>query len=77
MGNLFQKLKNRKAFRIAAFTVETFAAPQWMQQIFVVFLILGFPLAIVLAWAYEVTPSGVQADSGSKITYAVSPCAYG
>ena len=78
MGTLFDELKRRKVFRIAgvyavvgwvlaqvaAFAVETFAAPQWVQQIFVVFLILGFPLAILLAWAYEVTPEGIRADAG-------------
>ena len=53
MGHLFEELKRRKIFRIAgmyavagwvlgkvaAFAVETFAALQWVQQIFVVFLI--------------------------------------
>ena len=77
MRKLFDELKRRKVFRIAgvyavvgwvlaqiaAFAVETFAAPQWVQQIFVVFLILGFPLAIILAWAYEVTPLGIKPDS--------------
>ncbi len=78
MGKLFEELKRRKVFRIAgvyavvgwvlaqiaAFAVETFSAPQWVQQIFVVFLILGFPLAVILAWAYEVSPSGIKPDTG-------------
>jgi len=85
MGKLFDELKRRKVFRIAgvyvvvgwvlaqvaAFAVETFAAPQWVQQIFVIFLILGFPLAVILAWAYEVTQEGIKLDSGT-VTSAVS-----
>ena len=80
MGKLFEELKRRKVFRlavvyaavgwvlaqVAAFAVETFAAPQWVQQIFVVFLILGFPLALILAWAYEVTPEGIKPDSSAQ-----------
>ena len=85
MGKLLEELKRRKVFRIAgvyavvgwvlaqvaAFAVETFAAPQWVQQIFVVFLILGFPLALILAWAYEVTPGGVKADDGTPSSQTV------
>jgi Tol biopolymer transport system component len=81
MANLFQELKRRKVFQVAgvytvvgwvlaqvaAFAVETFTAPQWVQQIFVVFLMLGFPLAILMAWAYELTPAGVRLDSGASI----------
>jgi len=76
MGKLLEELKRRKVFRIAGvyavvgwvlaqiaeFAVDTFAAPQWVQQMFVVFLLLGFPLAIILAWAYEITPAGVKTD---------------
>lgn len=76
MGKLLEELKRRKVFRIAGvyavvgwvlaqiaeFAVDTFSAPQWVQQMFVVFLLLGFPLAIILAWAYEITPAGVKPD---------------
>lgn len=76
MGKLFDELKRRKVFRVAgayvvvgwvlaqvaAFAVETFTAPQWVQQIFVVFLMLGFPLAILMAWAHELTPAVVKLD---------------
>lgn len=79
MSKLFEELKRRKVFRIAgvysvvgwvlaqvaAFAVETFAAPQWVQQIFVVFLILGFPIAIILAWAFEATPEGARSSEAA------------
>lgn len=80
MGDLFQELKRRKVFRVAAVyaivawlivqvageILPTFNAPQWVNQTIILILILGLPLALVLAWAYEVTPSGVQVDSGSQ-----------
>jgi hypothetical protein len=35
--------------------------------------VLGFPLAIVLAWAYKVTPQGIQSDSGSQPASVQAP----
>lgn len=44
-----------------------FNAPQWVLQAFTIVLALGLPVALVLAWAYDLTPSGVQrADSSDK-----------
>ena len=77
MGHLFQEFKRRKVFRVAAVyaivawliiqvageILPTFDAPQWVNQTLVLFLILGFPLALVLAWALEMTPEGIKADA--------------
>jgi adenylate cyclase len=77
MSNLFQELKRRKVFRVgAAYAVvawlliqiaseilPTFEAPLWISQSIILILILGFPIALVLAWAYEMTPDGIRADS--------------
>jgi serine/threonine-protein kinase len=46
--------------QVAEFATETFGAPDWVLQIFVVFLVLGLPLAVILAWAYEMTPAGLR-----------------
>jgi len=48
--------------QVAEFAVENFGAPQWALQIFVVFLILGLPVALFLAWAFELTPEGIKRD---------------
>lgn len=70
------ELKRRKVIRVAVVYVVVawavmqggeliFAAlglPEWAVTLLVVFAILGFPLAIVLAWAYELTPDGLQRD---------------
>jgi hypothetical protein len=77
MGNLFQELNRRKVFRVAAMyaivawliievaseILPTFDAPQWVNQTLILFLILGFPLALVLAWAFEMTAEGSKADA--------------
>ncbi len=46
--------------QVAEFATETFGAPDWVLQIFVVFLVLGLPLVVILAWAYEMTPQGLR-----------------
>lgn len=74
--SFFAELKRRNVVRIgiayvvgswalaqvAEFAVENFGAPQWALQIFVVFLILGLPVALFLAWAFELTPEGIKRD---------------
>ena len=78
MGNLFQELKRRKVFRVAAVyavvawllievastILPTFEAPDWVNQTITFLFILGFPVAVVLAWAYEITPQGIQPEAG-------------
>lgn len=70
------ELKRRKVLRAAvAYGVVAWATmqggqlifealkmPQWAVTLLVVFALLGFPLALVLAWAYELTPDGLQRD---------------
>ncbi|MBU2677467.1 MAG: hypothetical protein KJP16_10305, partial [Gammaproteobacteria bacterium] len=46
--------------QVADVILPTFNAPPWMMQVIVSVIILGLPLAAVLAWVYEVTPTGVQ-----------------
>jgi adenylate cyclase len=72
--SLFQEFKRRKVFRVAvvyaatAFVVLQAAdiilphlgVPGWAMGFLVVVVLLGFPIALVLAWALEVTPDGVK-----------------
>jgi TolB-like protein len=37
-----------------------FEIPAWAARMVVILLLLGFPVALVLAWAYELTPEGIQ-----------------
>lgn len=74
MSGFFEELKDRRVYRVAlAYGVAgsglvqiggtilpIFAAPPWVQQVFVVMVAVGFPFALVLAWAFDITSSGIQ-----------------
>lgn len=72
--SFFSELKRRNIFKVAiAYTVaswlilqivdlvlENFNTPDWIMQIFMLGLAVGFPVAIIIAWVFEVTPNGVM-----------------
>ena len=57
---------------VASVVLPTFNAPEWVMQVFTFLLILGFPVALVFAWAFELTPEGIKretaVDPGESIT---------
>src|SRR5713101_5702475 len=75
MSGFFEELQRRKVYRVAAayiiaagFIIQiassTFPAwelPNWTFRLVVVLLLIGFPIALILAWAYDVTPQGIRA----------------
>ncbi|MGD2218447.1 MAG: tetratricopeptide repeat protein [Gemmatimonadales bacterium] len=74
LKQLIGELRRRKVFRVAAvyaavafvivegadLVFPALLLPSWAYTLLVVFAILGFPIALVLAWAFEVTPEGVR-----------------
>ena len=84
MNSFFRELKERKVYRVALgygvvawFVVQiastvlpTFHVPEWVLQALTVMVALGFPVALVLAWAFDVTPSGVEKTSEGVGTVA-------
>lgn len=74
--NLFAELRRRNVFRVAvAYAVvawllaqvadvafDNFGAPDWVPKSVLFILILGFPLAVFFAWAFELTPDGVKRE---------------
>ena len=46
--------------QVMEYATETFGAPEWVLKIFTVGILLGFPLALILAWAFEMTPQGIK-----------------
>ncbi len=74
--SFFDELKRRNVFRvgiayaivgwilaqIAEFAFENFGAPDWVLKSVVVVLLLGLPLALFFAWAFEVTPEGIKRE---------------
>jgi hypothetical protein len=74
MRRFFSELKRRKVYRVAiAYAVAAWLVAQVVTQIFPVFevsqwalrsmivlLITGFPIALILAWAFDITPEGIK-----------------
>src|SRR6266550_3830124 len=72
--NFFAELKRRNVYRVAiAYAVVAwllmqvasqifpfFEIPNWAVRLVVLLLIIGFPVALVLAWAFELTPEGLK-----------------
>jgi Tol biopolymer transport system component len=84
--SLFEELKRRKVFRVAVVYAATgfvvlqaadllatgLALPTWIFAALTVITVLGFPLALVLAWAFELTPEGVQRADAAAATVPAS-----
>ncbi len=49
--------------QIAEFAFENFGAPGWVLKSVVVVLLLGLPLALIFAWAFEMTPEGLKREA--------------
>ncbi len=47
-------------WQVAELAVPGLALPDWAFRLIVLLTILGFPIALVLAWAFEITPEGVR-----------------
>ncbi len=74
MSNFFDELKRRKVYRVAvAYVVAAggiiqlasavfpaWELPSWTLRLTIVLLLVGFPLALLLAWAFDVTPEGIR-----------------
>jgi TolB-like protein len=58
--------------QVAEFAFENFGAPEWVLKSFVILLLLGLPVVLIVAWAFEVTPDGIKrekdVDSSESIT---------
>jgi TolB-like protein/Flp pilus assembly protein TadD len=79
MSGFFKELQRRKVYRVAAayiivagFIIQIGSAvfpawelPNWTLRLVVVLLLMGFPIALILAWAYDVTPQGIRVTPGS------------
>jgi TolB-like protein len=48
------------ALQAASFLLPSFGAPAWVFRVLVLLVVLGFALAVVFAWAFELTPEGLK-----------------
>jgi serine/threonine-protein kinase len=72
--NFFAELKRRNVYKVAVAyavvawlliqvataTFPVLEIPNWATKLVIVLVVLGFPIALVLAWAFELTPEGIQ-----------------
>ena len=48
--------------QVAEVTFEPLHVPDWVMTMVVLLAIIGFPIALVLAWAFDLTPDGIEKD---------------
>ncbi len=72
-----EELKRRNVFRVgvayivaawvllqaADLVLENISAPEWVIQAMMLVVLLGFVAAVVIAWAYEITPEGIKREA--------------
>ena len=59
--------------QVAEFAFENFGAPEWVLKTFVVLLLLGLPLVLFFAWAFELTPEGVKREKDVDRSRSITP----
>jgi len=95
--SLFKELKRRNVFKVATVYIivgwlvmqaggvmgPALHLPGWVDSVLAFFLILGFPLALIFAWAFEMTPEGLKKEkdidpsqsvvraTGKKLNYTI------
>jgi TolB-like protein/Tfp pilus assembly protein PilF len=87
IDNFFAELKRRNVYEVAAayavvswlliqaasIFFPAFNAPQWAMQIVILIVVVGFPIALIFSWAFEITPEGIvresEVETGKSITH--------
>jgi TolB-like protein len=73
-GNFFSELKRRNVYKVAVayaivgwllvqIATQVFPfleIPNWVVRLVIVLVAIGFPVALVIAWAFELTPEGIK-----------------
>ncbi len=87
VAQFLTELRRRKVYHVAAvygvvawllaqaggLLFQTYDAPAWMQPVFIGLLMLGFPIALLLAWAYQILPDSVARDTDEADVAIASP----
>jgi len=84
--NFFAELKRRNVYKVAiAYGVVAwllmqvasqifpfFEIPNWAVRLVVLLLVIGFPVAVILAWAFELTPEGIKRAEDVDLSKSVT-----
>jgi TolB-like protein len=60
-------------FQVGEVLFPTFGAPEWVFKSVILLIALGFPLALVFAWAFELTPEGVRKTADVDASESLTP----
>ena len=86
MGQFFDELKRRNVFKVGIaylivawliaqvteLALDSFVAPDWIIKTVLFLLVIGFPLAIFFAWAFELTPEGIKLEKDIARTESIT-----
>lgn len=81
MNELIEELKRRKVFRVAVIYAvtawiiiqavvlleEPLSLPDWFDTSVILLVGIGFPIALILAWAFDIKPDGASPEGGSAV----------
>jgi len=87
MASFWAELRRRNVYRvgvayaivawlvlqIADVVLPTFGAPEWVMKVFTFLLVVGFPVALIFAWAFELTPEGLMRTEDVSPDESVTP----
>jgi tetratricopeptide (TPR) repeat protein len=85
MNRFIRELRRREVFRtaglyigvawisieVASVMLPAFEAPDWVLRAFIVVALVGFPVSLVLAWAYDITDEGVEVQAEATDTVVI------
>src|SRR5213079_2665892 len=81
-GNFFAELRRRNVYKVAvAYTIVGWLMiqiatqvfpfleiPTWVVRLVIALVAIGFPIALVIAWAFEVTPEGIKRTEDADVS---------
>ena len=87
MAGLLQEMKRRNVVRVGVAYIivgwvvvqigqllfESFGTPDWVIKTVIVLIALGFPFALLFAWAFELTPDGLKKTREVDVTSSITP----
>ncbi|MGA9574974.1 MAG: tetratricopeptide repeat protein [Lysobacterales bacterium] len=87
MNNFFAELKRRNVFRVGlAYVIVSWIAlqfvdvvqdplnlPLWLPKVVIVLLAIGFPIALIISWAFELTPEGLMKTANADQYESITP----
>lgn len=86
MASFLGEIKRRKVFQVAAVYLvvawlimqvvdvvnEPLSLPDWFDTVVILLLAIGFPVALILSWAFDLTPDGVVRAEGGSVSPPLS-----